>query len=181
MAPNRPPRAETGTIAGVLANLRRAPKRVRRQSREVIENAVSQLFDAAVDGSLQRVVFTDVDFGGHHASTGVLDHSGGDIEVFGCCSRRRRCFESTADVHRDDVGTLLRQPDRVTSALPARSAGHERDFAVHPAHLEPPLAAFWAIAQFRAHAMFSSPVSGPSRVASGAVHDKVGRTECRLN
>jgi DNA-binding transcriptional MerR regulator len=48
MAPDRPPRAETGTIAGVLANLRRAPKRVRRQSREVIEDAVSQLFDAAV-------------------------------------------------------------------------------------------------------------------------------------
>lgn len=48
MAPNRPPRAETGTIAGVLANLRRAPKRMRRQSREVIETAVSQLFDAAV-------------------------------------------------------------------------------------------------------------------------------------
>ena len=48
MAPDRSPRAETGTIAGVLANLRRAPKRVRRQSREVIENAVSQLFDAAV-------------------------------------------------------------------------------------------------------------------------------------
>ncbi|BBZ13243.1 MerR family transcriptional regulator [Mycobacterium branderi] len=48
MAPDRQPRAETGTIAGVLANLRRAPKRVRRQSREVIETAVSQLFDAAV-------------------------------------------------------------------------------------------------------------------------------------
>jgi len=48
MAPDRASRAETGTIAGVLANLRRAPKRVRRQSREVIENAVSQLFDAAV-------------------------------------------------------------------------------------------------------------------------------------
>ncbi len=48
MAPDRPPRAETGTIAGVLANLRRVPKRVRRQSREVVENAVSQLFDAAV-------------------------------------------------------------------------------------------------------------------------------------
>ncbi|OBK41687.1 MerR family transcriptional regulator [Mycobacterium sp. 1245111.1] len=48
MAPDRPPRSETGTIAGILANLRRAPKRVRRQSREVIENAVSQLFDAAV-------------------------------------------------------------------------------------------------------------------------------------
>jgi DNA-binding transcriptional MerR regulator len=48
VAPDRPTRAETGTIAGVLANLRRAPKRVRRHSREVIENAVSQLFDAAV-------------------------------------------------------------------------------------------------------------------------------------
>jgi DNA-binding transcriptional MerR regulator len=48
MEHDRPPRAETGTIAGVLANLRRVPKRVRRQSREVIENAVSQLFDAAV-------------------------------------------------------------------------------------------------------------------------------------
>jgi DNA-binding transcriptional MerR regulator len=48
MAPDRPSRADTGTIAGVLANLRRAPKRVRRHSREVIENAVSQLFDAAV-------------------------------------------------------------------------------------------------------------------------------------
>ncbi|HZU48753.1 MAG TPA: MerR family transcriptional regulator [Mycobacterium sp.] len=47
MAPDRPPRAETGTIAGVLANLRRTPRRVRRQSREFIENAVSQLFDAA--------------------------------------------------------------------------------------------------------------------------------------
>src|SRR5271166_5144278 len=48
MAPDRPPRAETGTIAGIMANLRRAPKRVRRQSRDVIEIAVSQLFDAAV-------------------------------------------------------------------------------------------------------------------------------------
>jgi DNA-binding transcriptional MerR regulator len=48
MAPDRPPRVETGTIAGIMANLRRAPKRVRRQSRDVIESAVSQLFDAAV-------------------------------------------------------------------------------------------------------------------------------------
>ncbi|BCQ08552.1 hypothetical protein JMUB5695_01987 [Mycobacterium heckeshornense] len=48
MAADRPPRAETGSIAGVLTNLRRAPGRVRRQSREFIESAVSQLFDAAV-------------------------------------------------------------------------------------------------------------------------------------
>jgi DNA-binding transcriptional MerR regulator len=47
MAPDRSPRTETGTIAAVLANLRRTPRRVRRQSVEFIETAVSQLFDAA--------------------------------------------------------------------------------------------------------------------------------------
>jgi DNA-binding transcriptional MerR regulator len=51
MAPDRPSRPEPGTIASVLHNVRRAPKRVRRQSREyrqLLETAVSQLFDAAV-------------------------------------------------------------------------------------------------------------------------------------
>jgi DNA-binding transcriptional MerR regulator len=51
MAPDRPARPEPGTIASVLHNVRRAPKRVRRQSREFrefVETAVSQLFDAAV-------------------------------------------------------------------------------------------------------------------------------------
>jgi DNA-binding transcriptional MerR regulator len=48
MAPERAARSETGTISAVLANLRRVPTRVGRQSREVVENAVSQLFDAAV-------------------------------------------------------------------------------------------------------------------------------------
>ncbi|HEY0227585.1 MAG TPA: MerR family transcriptional regulator [Mycobacterium sp.] len=47
MADDRPPRPEPGTIASVLYNVRRAPKRVRRQSRDFIETAVSQLFDAA--------------------------------------------------------------------------------------------------------------------------------------
>jgi DNA-binding transcriptional MerR regulator len=48
IARERPQRPDTSTVAAVLANLRRAPRRVRRQSREVIEAAVSQLFDAAV-------------------------------------------------------------------------------------------------------------------------------------
>jgi DNA-binding transcriptional MerR regulator len=51
MAPDRPARPEPGTVASVLYNVRRAPKRVRRQSREFrefVETAVSQLFDAAV-------------------------------------------------------------------------------------------------------------------------------------
>lgn len=41
-------RHPAGPIAAALANLRRAPGRMRRGSRDVIENAVSQLFDAAV-------------------------------------------------------------------------------------------------------------------------------------
>jgi len=51
MAPDRLSRPEPGTIASVLFNVRRAPKRVRRQSREFrefVETAVTQLFDAAV-------------------------------------------------------------------------------------------------------------------------------------
>lgn len=44
----RQPRPQAGPISAILNGLRRAPKRVRRGSRDVIETAVSQLFDAAV-------------------------------------------------------------------------------------------------------------------------------------
>jgi DNA-binding transcriptional MerR regulator len=46
--PDRPPRQQAGAISAILKSLRRAPRRVRRGSRDVIETAVSQLFDAAV-------------------------------------------------------------------------------------------------------------------------------------
>ncbi|OBI05728.1 MerR family transcriptional regulator [Mycolicibacter nonchromogenicus] len=45
-AADRP--AKPDSIAGVLANLRRVPRRVRRESREVIEAAVTQLFEIVV-------------------------------------------------------------------------------------------------------------------------------------
>ncbi|BBY35061.1 MerR family transcriptional regulator [Mycolicibacter minnesotensis] len=44
--PDRP--AKPDSIAGVLANLRRLPRRVRRESREVVEAAVTQLFEIVV-------------------------------------------------------------------------------------------------------------------------------------
>jgi DNA-binding transcriptional MerR regulator len=44
----RPPKQQAGAISTVLAGLRRAPRQIRRSSRDVIETAVSQLFDAAV-------------------------------------------------------------------------------------------------------------------------------------
>ncbi|MDT5397866.1 MAG: hypothetical protein QOK33_1097 [Mycobacterium sp.] len=41
-------RQQAGAISTILGGLRRAPRQIRRGSRDVIENAVSQLFDAAV-------------------------------------------------------------------------------------------------------------------------------------
>lgn len=48
MAQIRQPRQPAGAISTILNGLRRAPKQIRRGSRDVIETAVSQLFDAAV-------------------------------------------------------------------------------------------------------------------------------------
>ena len=45
MAPDRPSRPEPGTIASVLHNVRRAPRRVRRQSREFREFVASRFSD----------------------------------------------------------------------------------------------------------------------------------------
>lgn len=42
------PRQSAGAISAILTGLRRAPRQIRRSSRDVVENAVTQLFDAAV-------------------------------------------------------------------------------------------------------------------------------------
>jgi DNA-binding transcriptional MerR regulator len=48
MSSAKPERQQAGAISTILGGLRRAPRQIRRGSRDVIENAVSQLFDAAV-------------------------------------------------------------------------------------------------------------------------------------
>jgi DNA-binding transcriptional MerR regulator len=48
MSGARQPRQQAGANSTILAGLRRAPRQIRRSSRDVVENAVSQLFDAAV-------------------------------------------------------------------------------------------------------------------------------------
>jgi DNA-binding transcriptional MerR regulator len=48
MPPTKSPREPAGAISAILTGLRRAPRNIRRGSRDVIESAVSQLFDAAV-------------------------------------------------------------------------------------------------------------------------------------
>lgn len=48
MGTPKQPRQPAGAISTILTGLRRAPRQIRRSSRDVIENAVTQLFDAAV-------------------------------------------------------------------------------------------------------------------------------------
>lgn len=48
MSAARQPRQSAGAISTILGGLRRADRQIRRSSRDVIESAVSQLFDAAV-------------------------------------------------------------------------------------------------------------------------------------
>src|SRR3954468_15503175 len=48
MSAARQPRQPAGAISTILAGLRRAPRQIRRSSRDIVETAVSQLFDAAV-------------------------------------------------------------------------------------------------------------------------------------
>ncbi|WP_083164673.1 MerR family transcriptional regulator [Mycobacterium aquaticum] len=48
MAGAKPPGQQAGAISAILTGLRRAPRQIRRSSRDVVETAVTQLFDAAV-------------------------------------------------------------------------------------------------------------------------------------
>jgi DNA-binding transcriptional MerR regulator len=48
MGTPKQPRQSAGAISTILTGLRRAPRQIRRSSRDVVENAVTQLFDAAV-------------------------------------------------------------------------------------------------------------------------------------
>lgn len=94
----------------------------------------AQLFDAAVHGGLQRGEVPHVHLRGHDTAPGVFDHARGEVQIFRCGTGCGRIGEVPANVDGDDVCALARQPDRVTSALPARGATDECDLAVHPAH-----------------------------------------------
>jgi DNA-binding transcriptional MerR regulator len=48
MAPAKPSGQQAGAISAIMTGLRRAPRQIRRSSRDVVETAVAQLFDAAV-------------------------------------------------------------------------------------------------------------------------------------
>ena len=86
-----------------------------------------------VDGGLQRRLVADVGHPGDHPAVELLDLDDGLVEVL---ARRRRVLaddgvDPRAEVDGDDVGALLREPDRVRAALAARRPGDEDDLALH--------------------------------------------------
>src|SRR4029079_13006806 len=92
----------------------------------------TELLDAAVDRGLERVIVTHVHLCGDDSSVERLDHVRGLCEILGRRRRCRRVLDLPTDVDRDDVGALLRQPDRVTAALPTRRPCDESYLAFHP-------------------------------------------------
>ena len=93
----------------------------------------TQLLNAAVDRRPHRGEITDVDFRGDDSPVQLLDQIRGFCEIVRGC-RRNLCVgaDRTADVERDDVGTLGGQPYRVTTSLTACRPCDECDLAERP-------------------------------------------------
>ena len=92
----------------------------------------AELFHTAVHQGFERVVVTHVDLRGHDAAILGLDQVGGFGEVVRCRVRVSHVVDRSADVERDDVGALLRQPHRVAAALTPRGTADQGDLALYP-------------------------------------------------
>jgi hypothetical protein len=65
---------------------------------------------------------------GHDAAPGLLDQVHGLLEILGCRHRVCDAVDLIAQIHRDDVGSLFGEPNRVCPSLTARRTGDESDF-----------------------------------------------------
>ncbi len=91
----------------------------------------AQLGHAVVQSRLQRGIIADVGLGRHDPPVQRLDLLDRLGQVLRRRHRVRYRLHLAAQVDRDDVGTLLGQPDRVAASLAARRSGDEGDFAFH--------------------------------------------------
>jgi hypothetical protein len=89
-----------------------------------------ELGHAVVQRRLQRAVVPHVGLGGHDPPVQRLDL----LDRLGQVRRGRHRVRHAGDlgtqVHRDDVGAFLGEPDRMAAALAPRGAGDEGDFAL---------------------------------------------------
>ena len=79
---------------------------------------------------LEPLEIADVGVFGHDAAPGLLDQVHGLVEILGCRHRVRDAVDLVAQIHRDDVGSLFGEPNRVCASLTPRRAGDEGDFPV---------------------------------------------------
>ena len=91
------------------------------------------------DDRLELAEVAHVGLAGHDAAVEVLDELGRLGQIVRRRHRVRDRLDGLAQVDGDDLGALLRQPQRVRAALPARRSRDERDLAVHPTHGGPQL------------------------------------------
>ena len=77
----------------------------------------------------QRRLIANVGLLRHDSRTGVLDELDRGGQIVGGGHRVGDRGDLVADVDRDDVGAVGRQPDRLRAALTASRAGDERDLA----------------------------------------------------
>jgi hypothetical protein len=94
----------------------------------------AQLRHPLVDRPAERRRVAHVRRARHHAPPHGSDALHGLREVVGSREPVLHRVGLRADVDRDDVGALLREPDRVAATLPARRAGDERDLPVEATH-----------------------------------------------
>ncbi len=91
----------------------------------------AQLRDTAVDHRAHGVEIADVGLLGDDPTSEGLDpaHRLGKVLGGGGRIERGDGVDTVRDVEGDDVGALLRQPERVTAPLPPGRTGDERDLS----------------------------------------------------
>ena len=83
---------------------------------------------------LDGIGVADVGLAGDDTSAFLLDELGGLVEVLGARVGIVDGVDVAADVERDDVRPVRREPDRMRAALASRRSGDEGDFAVQISH-----------------------------------------------
>ena len=103
-------------------------------------SSAAELVEPGLQCGRQRRLIANIGLSGHDSRAGVLDEFDRRGQIVGCRHRVGDRGDLVADVDRDDVGAIGRQPDRLSAALTAGRAGDERDLAVERAPLGTQLA-----------------------------------------
>ena len=94
----------------------------------------AELVEPGLQRAGQRCLIANIGLARDDSRTGVLDELDRGGQIIGGGQRIGHRRDLVADVDRDDVRAVGRQPDRLGTALTAGGAGDERDFACEGGH-----------------------------------------------